>query len=103
MNTVNVNFDNLCGKIKPMHAINNIPTTPKNNYGLYDKLMEAHIPYSRLHDTGGRFGGAHFVDIANVFPDFDADETNPDSYDFAFTDVLLQEICKYGIKYIEFK
>lgn len=98
MNTVSVNFDNLCGKVKPMHAINNVPTLPKNLYGMYDKLMEAHVPYSRLHDTGGRYGGSRFVDIANVFPDFDADETNPDSYDFAFTDVLLQEICKYGIK-----
>jgi len=30
---------------------------------------EAGIPYSRLHDTGGRFGGGVFVDIANIFRD----------------------------------
>ena len=34
----------------------------------------------------------------NVFPCFDADENDPESYDFAFTDALLSEICANGIK-----
>ena len=25
MNNINVNFNNICGKIKPMHAVNNGP------------------------------------------------------------------------------
>ncbi len=82
-----------------MHAVNNMPTVPTDwGYGLFSKLREAHVPYARLHDTGGYFGGAHYVDIPNVFPCFDADENDPESYDFAFTDALLSEICANGIK-----
>ncbi|MBQ9086096.1 MAG: hypothetical protein IJY47_02795 [Clostridia bacterium] len=98
MNLVHVDFDKKCGKIKPMHAVNNGPTFPYDFYGQYQKMTDAAVPYARLHDTGGAFGGARYVDVANVFPNFDADETDPSSYDFAFTDVFLQELVKYGMK-----
>ena len=69
---IDVDFGRVVGKIKPMHAINNMPTAPRNNAtDLWGKMREAHIPYGRLHDTSGPFGGAHFVDVPNVFPDFD--------------------------------
>ena len=97
MTTVKVNFDNLCGKIKPMHAVNNMPYLPRDSAAGWDgKMQAAHIPYGRLHDTGGAFGGAHYVDIPNIFPNFDADENDPASYDFAFTDVLLERMVKCG-------
>ena len=89
MNILKIVFDKITGIIKPMHAINNPPTVPGDIYGLYEKIREANIPYARLHDTGGRFGGTHYVDIGNIFTDFNADETDPVSYDFAFTDALL--------------
>lgn len=96
---VHANFNESRGKIKPMHAVNNMPTVPTDwGYDLFGKLREAHVPYARLHDTGGYFGGAHYVDIPNVFPCFDADENDPASYDFAFTDALLSEMCANGIK-----
>ena len=98
---VNVSVDLSCqlGKIKPMHAINNMPTVPLNTENDWDgKLKAAHIPYGRLHDTGGAFGGARFVDIPNVFPNFDADENDPASYDFAFTDALLARMVNSGIQ-----
>ena len=98
MHFVDVNFDKLGGKIKPMHAVNDTPTVPYDTSGLFSKMQEAAIPYSRLHDTGGAYGGSRYVDIPNVFPDFDADENDPASYDFAFTDVLMKEIVKYGMK-----
>ena len=98
MYSINVDFDNICGVIKPMHAINNIPTEPTSSDEAYRRLNEANIPYSRLHDTGGQFGGAHYVDTANIFPDFDADENDPASYDFAFTDVLLKNMTEHNIK-----
>lgn len=56
----------------------------------FNYLSEANIPYSRLHDVGGWFGKNMFVDIPNVFRDFDADENDPASYDFAFTDILTE-------------
>ena len=98
MVSVSVNFDNVIGKIKPMHATNNMVSVPRNNAADWDgKMQAAHIPYGRLHDTGGPFGGSHYVDIPNVFPNFDADENDPASYDFAFTDVLLARMVNCGV------
>lgn len=91
-------FSEIIGKVKPMHAINNAPTVPDDYFGLYKYLSEAAIPYARMHDTGGRYGGARYVDIANIFPNFDADETDPASYDFAFTDRLFCELIRFGVK-----
>jgi len=98
MKTVTIDFDKITGKIKPMHAINNPPTVPWDTCGLYGKIKEANIPYARLHDTGGYFGGARYVDVENIFPDFNADENDPASYDFAFTDALLTAMDKIGLK-----
>ena len=98
MANVKVNFDNVIGKVKPMHATNNMVTLPRNSSNDWDGMMQAaHIPYGRLHDTGGTFGGSRYVDIPNVFPDFDADENDPASYDFAFTDVLIERMVKSGV------
>jgi len=97
-NILRIDFENITGKIKPMHAINNPPTVPSDRYGLYEKLKEANIPYARLHDTGGVFGGARYVDVENIFTDFGADENDPASYDFAFTDKLLGSMDEIGLK-----
>lgn len=97
MNKILVDFNRICGRIKPMHAVNNVPLVPRTTEAMYARMSAAHIPYARLHDTGGHFGGAHYVDIANVFPDFEADETDAASYDFAFTDVLLHDMSSHGI------
>lgn len=92
---ITADFKRITGKIKPMHAIGQPP-----NYGARDNLMhyvgEAGLPYSRLHDAGGPYGGARYVDIPNVFPDFSADENNPESYDFVFTDWLITALMKQG-------
>ena len=61
-------------------------------------LTEAGIPYSRLHDVGGVFGGGRFVDIPNIFRNFDADVNDPASYDFTFTDVLLEGLVHAGVE-----
>jgi hypothetical protein len=98
MNTVSIDFEQQIGKVKPMHAVNNMQSVPYDMYGGFEKFEKAHIPYSRLHDTGGGFGGSRYVDVANIFRDFDADENDPESYDFAFTDVLLSAMCERGVK-----
>lgn len=80
-------------KIKPLHGVNNSPLS------LYQPPLgfkEAGIPFCRLHDTAGPYGGAHYVDIPNVFPDFEADPKKPESYDFAFTDAYLKQIRAAG-------
>ena len=49
---INVNFENVIGRIKPMHAVNNMPTGPYDEAGWDERMRAAHIPYGRLHDTG---------------------------------------------------
>ena len=51
-----------------------------------------------MHDVGGHFGENYFVDIPNLFRNFDADENDPASYDFAFTDKLFEMLQSYGIE-----
>ena len=97
MKTVNVKIDadNIIGKIKPMHGIGQPPMTGLSN-SMFHYLKEAGIPYSRLHDVGGWMGGGLYVDIPNLFPNFDADENNPASYDFAYTDKIIEGLVRVG-------
>ncbi len=84
-----------------MHGVGQ-PPIELGNEGLDDSMLhwltEANIPYSRQHDTYGFFGGNFFVDIPNLFRDFDADENDPASYDFAFTDELFRALIQAGVE-----
>ncbi len=82
-------------KIKPLHGINNSPLVYNGNL---PELTDAGIPYVRLHDTGGAFGGTYLVDVPNLFPDFDADPDDPASYEFAFTDSYLRTLDASKLK-----
>lgn len=93
--SIKIDTDKIIGKIKPMHAIGQPPKTGLTN-SLFHYLKEAGIPYSRLHDVGGWLGGGLYVDIPNLFRDFDADENDPESYDFTFTDTLIQGLVEVG-------
>ena len=95
------NFDKKRGKIKPMHAVGQPPFCLDLNKiysGMFHYLKEANIPYSRMHDVGGPFGQNLFVDIPNIFRNFDADENDPESYDFIFTDALFEELKKVDVE-----
>jgi hypothetical protein len=95
--TVSVDPGHIIGEIKPLHGVNNAPYY----FGGTDNirfLKEANIPFSRLHDTCGPYGGNRFVDVANIFRDFDADETLPENYDFAATDHLVLGLHQYGVE-----
>ena len=95
MNMVRVQFDEVVGKVKPMHAVNNGPTKPiekptamaRSNFWQY---KEAGIPYARNHDASfcSAYGGEHTVDVHAIFPNFDADVNDPASYDFMLTDKI---------------
>ncbi len=89
MTEIKFDFDKIVGKIKDMNSVGQPPLS-----GISDEhfhyLTEANIRYTRLHDVGGLFAGNFFVDIPNIFRDFDADENDPASYDFAFTDILIK-------------
>ncbi|MCQ2426791.1 MAG: hypothetical protein MJ137_00120 [Clostridia bacterium] len=94
-------FGKTVGKIKPMHAVGQPPLGVGDDGiddSLFHYLKEANIPYSRLHDTYGDFGSYFFVDVPNLFRDFEADENDPASYDFAFTDALLEKMMAWGLE-----
>ena len=91
MAEISFDFNRVIGAIKPMHSVGQPPLLGIDTQ-YFKYLSDAHIPYSRLHDVGGWFGGNMFVDIPNVFRDFDADVEDPASYDFVFTDLLLKAL-----------
>ncbi len=97
MTNIKVDFGKTIGKIKPVHGVGQPPLSGVST-GHFHYLSEAHIPYSRLHDVGSWFGKNMFVDIPNVFRDFDADENDPANYDFAFTDILIEGLYKHNCK-----
>lgn len=90
---LSVDFADVVGKIKPMHAVGQPPRLGLSD-ALFSYLTRAGVPYSRLHDVGGWLGGGLYVDIPNLFRDFDADENDPESYDFAFTDKIIEGLVK---------
>ena len=88
----------LLGPVKPVNGVGQPPIVGTVQYPMFRYLKEAGIPFSRLHDVGGMFGRNVFVDIPNVFRDFDADETDPANYDFAFTDLLINGLVENGVE-----
>ena len=101
MTKITIDKKQTVGKIKPMHAVGQPPFVGGSasiDFSPMQILTDANIPYSRLHDVWGAFGGGKFVDIPNIFRDFDADENDPASYDFTFTDALIRALYDYGVK-----
>lgn len=97
MNKIFVNDSKVVGKVKPMHGVGQPPIIG-NDYSMIGYLQEALVPYSRLHDVGGPYGGNRFVDIPNLFRDSHADPSDPESYDFTFTDLLVSNLVERGIE-----
>lgn len=96
-----IDYSKQVGKIKPMNAVNNGPVYTKNadqNSGNLPEYKAAGIPFARTHDASfcSRYGGEHTVDVHLVFPDFDADPTLPESYDFHYTDEYIETIMLAG-------
>ena len=98
MSIIKISLDKKVRKIKPMHGGGQPPTTSNASDCFFHYLTEAGIPYSRLHDVGGAFGCGKYVDIQNIFRDFNADVDDPDSYDFTFTDLLLAQLNKAKVE-----
>lgn len=90
---VRVDFARETGAVLPLHGVNN---APMEHWGKQRAFEAAGIPFCRTHDTAGYYGGAHYIDIPNVFPNFDADETREESYDFALTDAWLSTVVNAG-------
>ena len=96
---VKIDFNKATGPVKRVNGVGQPPLVGKlAGYPMFHYLKEAGIPYSRLHDVGGWLGGGLFVDIPVIFPNFDADENDPKSYRFVYTDSLLQALEKNNVE-----
>ena len=100
MAKIHINTENAVRKFKPVHGVGQPPTggLGRNFFQSFHYLTAIGSPYSRLHDVKGAFGGCRFVDIPNVFRNFDADENDPASYDFTFTDALITALIEAGVE-----
>ena len=98
MSQIQIDLDKQVKTMKPMHAGGQPPVTSDASDRYFHYLTEAGIPFSRLHDVNGAFGGYKYVDIPNIFRDFNADVDDPESYDFTFTDLLLEQLYKAGVE-----
>lgn len=102
MATVTVDFTQVNGKIKPMHAVNNGPIRQEpHNAGKpenFQTYKEARIPYARNHDASfcASYGGEHIVDVHAIFPNFQANPYDAASYDFDLTDDYLNATVEAG-------
>ncbi len=94
-----VNPAEALGPVKPVNGVGQPPMVGAlDDWELMPLLKEAGVPYSRLHDVGGWLGQGLFVDIPNLFPDFDADESDPANYRFVYTDSLMKALAANGVE-----
>lgn len=83
------------GKFKIMNATNGGPWHRRNHATMqrsnFEEYKAARIPYFRNHDAAiqGIYGGPYAHDISKIFRNFNADENDPASYDFACTDEAI--------------
>ena len=95
---VSIDPSRVLGPVKPVNGVGQPPLLGLRKYSMLPLLKEAGVPFSRLHDVGGMFGRGIFVDIPNLFRDFDADENDPANYDFTFTDLLVNALVENGVE-----
>ena len=91
------------GPIRDMHSVNGgpkvAPVGGDQKSGNFEVYRAARIPFARTHDCIECVsGGPHTCDISAIFPNFDADENDPKSYDFVFTDYYLDNMIRAGTK-----
>ena len=95
--------DKTNGKIRELHGVDCAPYSSISGADqilINDIFGYAGIPRSRLHDCCGVYGGKYYVDIPNIFRDFDADENDTSSYDFYYTDEYIAAIIKTGAQIV---
>lgn len=98
---VTVDPTNEVGPVKLMNAVNNGPVVARSDQsrGNFADFKALRVPYARTHDSINQAtSNGHTVDISAVFPNFEADENDPASYDFAYTDAFLKNIIAAGTK-----
>ena len=95
---ITVDFEKKCGKMKPLFGMNGGPRS--GGYDLpidfTEEFFELSVPFVRTASMAGEYGLNQFINIHCIFPDFDADEENEESYNFLPTDLYLSSIKDCG-------
>ena len=95
METIKFDLTKTLGEFKIMNAVNNGPVHKRHaqdqRRSNLNEYKAARIPYARNHDAAfnAGYGGEFSVDISAIFPNFDADPYDENSYDFACTDEYI--------------
>ena len=96
---ITADFAKQTGKaIMPLHGVNSGPRTKSFVYDARPLFVEAGLSSVRLHDVEYPFGSGEYVDIPCVFKNFDADENDPASYNFALTDEYIRACRSVGAR-----
>ena len=95
---ITVDFSKKNGRIKPLNCINGGPRSGGYNlpFDVTEEFVELGIPAVRTNATEGEYGLNQFLNVHCIFPDFDADETLEESYNFLPTDLYLASIVNTG-------
>ena len=102
--TLRFNLENKAGPFKMLNATNGGPIYKRHSSDQlrtnFEAYKAARMPYQRNHDSGSMhvYGGPYSHDITKIFPNFDADENLPESYDFACTDEAILACLDTGTK-----
>jgi len=95
---IRVDFEKKNGRIKPLGCINGGPRSGGYDlpFDFSDEFCEMGVPLVRTSGSAGEYGHNQYVNIHCIFPDFDADESLEESYNFLPTDLYLASIRNTG-------
>lgn len=94
---INVDFSIPTGEIKPLGGMCNGPVSFDSDISLV--FCEMHVPYVRYNNTDTAVSRYAF-DVSRIFPDKNADENNPESYNFDVTDKYMMASYNCGSRVI---
>lgn len=91
---IKVDFSKKCGKIKPLHCINGGPRSGGYNlpFDFSEEFARIGVPMVRTSGGVGEYGHNQYINVHCIFPDFSADESLEESYNFLPTDLYLASI-----------
>ncbi len=95
---IRVSFSKKCGKVKPLNCINGGPRSGGYDlpFDFTDEFIEMGVPMVRTAGSAGEYGLNQYVNVHCIFPNFDADESLEESYNFLPTDLYLASIRDSG-------
>ena len=94
--SIEVDFSKVTGIIRPLNGVNGGPIVTRGAFDLSPYFRQLGIKHIRLHDVPWMYENA--IDINYVFPRFEADINDPQSYDFSLTDYYLKSVLSLGVE-----